>query len=122
MLPAATEVVGALGLLPQLIAVSHECDFPEEVNSLPRVTHCEILGKGLSAGEIDRWVSQQLQTNRSLYTLDEGKLRDLAPDLILTQRLCDVCAPAFESVEALAKTLPSKPRVLNLEPKCLADI
>jgi iron complex transport system substrate-binding protein len=122
LLPAATEIVGALGLMDQLLAVSHECDFPEEANHRPRVTHCEIHGKGLPSAEVDRWVAERLQSHGSLYTLDEKKLRELAPDLILTQRLCDVCAPGFDSVEALAKTLPSGPRVLNLEPRCLQDI
>src|SRR5207248_5794127 len=88
----------------------------------PRVTFCEIYGKGLPSDAIDRWVSERLQSHGSLYTLDEAKLRNLAPDLILTQRLCDVCAPSYGSVEALAKTLPSQPRLLNLEPKTLRDI
>jgi iron complex transport system substrate-binding protein len=108
--------------MDQLLAVSHECDFPDEANHRPRVTHCEIHGKGLPSAEVDRWVSERLQSHGSLYTLDEQKLRELAPDLILTQRLCDVCAPGFDSVEALAKTLPSSPRVLNLEPRRLQDI
>jgi iron complex transport system substrate-binding protein len=122
MLPAATEIVGALGLMEQLLAVSHECDHPEEANLRPRVTHCEIYRKGLASAAIDQWVAERLKAHDSLYTLDEPKLRELAPDLILTQRLCDVCAPAFDSVEALARTLPSNPRVLNLEPKCLQDV
>jgi iron complex transport system substrate-binding protein len=122
MLPAATEIVGALGLMDQLLAVSHECDFPEEANHKPRVTYCEIYGKGLPSAEIDRWVSERLQSHGSLYTLDEAKLRELAPDLILTQRLCDVCAPSYDSVEALARALPSQPHVLNLEPKNLRDV
>jgi iron complex transport system substrate-binding protein len=122
MLPAATEIVGALGLMDQLLAVSHECDHPEEANRRPRVTFCEIYGKGLSAAAIDRWVSERLRSGGSLYTLDESKLRELVPDLILTQRLCDVCAPAYGSVAALANALPSKPNVLNLEPKTLQDI
>ncbi len=98
MLPAATEIVGALGLMDQLLAVSHECDYPEEANHRPRVTFCEIYGKGLPSAEIDRRVSERLRSGGSLYTLDEAKLRELAPDLILTQKLCDVCAPAYESV------------------------
>src|SRR5713101_7451281 len=122
MLPAATEIVGALGLMDQLLAVSHECDYPEEANHRPRVTFCEIYGKGLPSAEIDRRVSERLRSGGSLYTLDEAKLRELAPDLILTQKLCDVCAPAYGSVESMAKALPSLPRVLNLEPKSLGDI
>jgi iron complex transport system substrate-binding protein len=122
MLPAATEIVGALGLMDQLVAVSHECDFPGEANRKPRVTHCEIHNQGLASAAIDRWVSEQLTTQGTLYTLDEAKLRELSPDLILTQRLCDVCAPAYGSVAAMAQTLPSRPRVLNLEPRSLRDV
>jgi iron complex transport system substrate-binding protein len=122
MLPAATEIVGALGLMDQLIAVSHECDYPQEANTKPRSTFCEIYGKGLPSAEIDRWVSVQIHAGASLYTLDESLLRGLAPDLILTQRLCDVCAPAYGSVAAMAESLPSRPRVLNLEPKSLGDV
>ena len=122
MLPAATEIVGALGLMEQLVAVSHECDHPQEANRRPRVTHCEIYGKGLPSAEIDQWVSARLAAGDSLYTLDESTLRELAPDLILTQKLCDVCAPAYGSVAGLAATLPTTPRVLNLEPKCFGDV
>jgi iron complex transport system substrate-binding protein len=122
LLPAATEIVGALGLVEQLVAISHECDFPVEVNRLPRATYCEIHNKGLSSAEIDRWVSERLRSGQPLYTLDERLLRELAPDLILTQELCAVCAPGFDSVAALARTLPSNPRLVNLEPKCLSDI
>jgi iron complex transport system substrate-binding protein len=122
LLPAATEIVGALGLVDQLVAVSHECDFPPEAAGRPRVTNCPIHGKGLPSAAIDRWVSEQIRTNGTLYTIDDALLRDLAPDLILTQRLCDVCAPAYGSVAALAETLPSRPRVLNLEPRSLADV
>lgn len=122
MLPAATEIVGALGLMNQLVAVSHECDYPEEANRRPRVTRCEIYGKGLPSVEIDQWVSARLAAGESLYTLNEPALRELAPNLILTQKLCDVCAPAYGSVAALASTLPTTPRVLNLEPKCFGDV
>lgn len=122
MLPAATEIVGALGLMDDLVAVSHECDYPDEANHRPRITNCEIYGKGLSSAAIDQWVSERLRSGNSLYTLDEPKLRELAPELILTQRLCDVCAPAYGSVAALAAALPSRPRVLNLEPRSLRDI
>jgi iron complex transport system substrate-binding protein len=122
LLPAATEIVGALGLLGQLLAVSHECDYPPEAATKPRMTHCEIHGKELPSAEIDHWVSERLRTGESLYTLDETLLRELAPDLILTQKLCDVCAPAYGSVAALAAALPSRPRVLNLEPRSLSDV
>src|SRR5205085_10507038 len=110
------------GLMDQLLAVSHECDYPEEANRRPRVTFCEIHGKGLPSAAIDEWVAERLRSHGTLYTLDEAKLRELAPDLILTQRLCDVCAPSYDSVEALAQVLPSRPRALYLEPKNLGDV
>ena len=122
LLPAATEIVGALGLMDDLVAVSHECDHPAEANARPRVTRCEIHGKGLDSGAIDAWVSESLRASGSLYTLDEQVIRGLRPELILTQRLCDVCAPAYGSVAAFAKTLAGPPRVLNLEPHRLDDV
>jgi iron complex transport system substrate-binding protein len=122
LLPAATEIVGALGLMGDLVAVSHECDHPAEANALPRATRCEIHGGGLDSQAIDAWVSDRLRSGESLYTLDEGLLRRLGPELILTQKLCDVCAPAFGSVQAFAQTLPVPPRVLNLEPRRLDDV
>ncbi|MDW8368388.1 MAG: cobalamin-binding protein, partial [Abditibacteriales bacterium] len=122
LLPAATEIVGALGLMDELVGVSHECDYPEAANTKPRVTRCEIHGAGLSSVEIDRWVRETLQERGTLYTLDEPLLRQLQPDVILTQRLCDVCAVSYGSVTAFAATLPGPPQVVNLEPSCLADI
>src|SRR5262245_23414782 len=122
LLPAATEIVGRLSLMDQLVAVSHECDYPAEASSRPRATRCEIHGRGLPSAEIDRWVAERVQAGESLYTIDEALLRELSPDLILTQKLCDVCAPAYGSVAAMAQVLPSRPRVLNLEPSSLGDI
>src|SRR5947199_8122507 len=80
LLPAATEIVGALGLLDDLLAVSHECDYPEEVNSRPRVTRCEIYGQGLDSRIIDTWVSETLRSGGSLYKLDEEVIRSLRPE------------------------------------------
>lgn len=122
LLPAATEIVGALGQLDQLVGVSHECDYPAGVADRPRVTRCEIDGAGLSSAEIDRWVSETLASTGTLYHLNEPLLRKLQPDVILTQRLCDVCAVDYGSVAALAASLPRPPQVVNLEPSSLADI
>ncbi len=122
LLPAATEIVGLLGLSDHLVGISHECDYPPEVNDKPRVTHCEIYGTGLPSAEVDRWVRETLASTGDLYTLDEPLLRRLRPDVILTQRLCDVCAVGYGSVTALAATLPGPPQVVNLEPSSLADI
>jgi iron complex transport system substrate-binding protein len=122
LLPAATEIVGALGLVDQLVGVSHECDYPPEVNAKARVTHCPIHEQGLPSAEVDRWVRETLATSGTLYTLQEQLLRDLRPEVILTQRLCDVCAVAYGSVAGFAETLPGPPLVVNLEPSRVADI
>ena len=122
LLPAATEIAAALGLMEQVVGVSHECDFPYEANQRPRVTRCPVHDAGLTSREVDAWVRRALRDNGMIYTIDEQLLRKLRPDVILTQKLCDVCAPAFGSVQAFAQTLPGPPRVLNLEPHRLEDV
>ena len=122
LLPAATEIVGALGLMDALVGVSHECDYPPVANEKPRVTHCEIHGAGLPSRQVDRWVTETLASAGTLYTMDEELLRRLRPDVILTQRLCDVCAVGYGSVKAFAATLPGPPQVINLEPSSLGGI
>jgi iron complex transport system substrate-binding protein len=122
LLPAATEIVAALGRLDDLVGISHECDFPPEVGSRPRVTRCEIHGNALPSARIDAWVSDTLAATGTLYTLDEARMHALRPDVILTQKLCDVCAVGYGTVTAFAATLPGPPEVVNLEPSNLADI
>jgi iron complex transport system substrate-binding protein len=106
-------------MLDHLVGVSHECDHPAAVNGLPRVTRCAIHGNALPSADIDRWVKSELERTGTLYTMDEPLLRRLAPEVIITQRLCDVCAVGFESVTALAATLPGPRHVENLEPQAL---
>ena len=122
LLPAATEIVAALGMVDHLVGVSHECDHPAEVNRKPRVTRCAIHGNQLDSADIDRWVKTELKRTGTLYTMDEARLRQLAPDVIITQRLCDVCAVGYDSVTAFAATLPGPPVVVNLEPQTLEDV
>jgi iron complex transport system substrate-binding protein len=125
LLPAATEIAGALGLMDHVVGVSHECDFPREANERPRVTHCPVSrsrGTGLTSREVDEWVRRALRENGTIYTIDEPLLRKLRPDVILTQKLCDVCAVGYGTVARLAETLPGPPQVVNLEPSSLSDI
>jgi len=122
LLSAATEIVAALGMIDQLAGVSHECDYPPEVNSKPRVTRCPIYGAGLSSNAVDRWVSETLAAGGDLYTLDVELLRELAPDVILTQQLCEVCSISAATVTRALATLPRAPRMIELSPNCLADI
>ena len=122
LVPAGTEIAAGLGLMGQVAGVSHECDFPNEANSRPRVTHCPIHNAGLTSGEIDEWVQRALRQNGTIYTIDEPLLRKLGPDVILTQKLCDVCAVGYGTVARLAETLPGPPQVVSLEPSSLSDI
>ncbi len=122
LLPAATEIAAALGLMDDVVGVSHECDFPSEANSRPRVTHCPVHNAGLTSKEVDEWVKRALRENGTIYTIDEPLLRELRPDVILTQKLCDVCAVGYGTVARLAATLPGPPGVVSLEPSSLADI
>ena len=110
LLPAATEIATALGLMDQVVGVSHECDFPAEANARPRVTHCAVHNTGLTSGEVDQWVRRALRDNGTIYTIDELLLRELRPDVILTQKLCDVCAVGYGTVARLAETLPGPQR------------
>lgn len=122
LLPAATEISAALGLMDSVLGVSHECDFPVEATAKPRVTHCPIHDAGLTSRQVDDWVRNALRENGTIYTIDEALLRQLGPDVILTQKLCDVCAVGYGTVARLAATLPGPPTVVNLEPTSLADI
>jgi iron complex transport system substrate-binding protein len=122
LLPAATEIAATLGLMDQVMGVSHECDFPAEANRRPRVTRCPMHDAGLTSREVDEWVRRALRENGTVYIIDEALLRELMPDVILTQKLCDVCAVGYGTVARLAQTLPGPPQVVNLEPSSLSDI
>lgn len=122
LLPAATEIAAALGLMDQVVGVSHECDFPQEAKQRPRVTRCPVHEAGLTSGQVDAWVRRALRENGTIYAIDEPLLHKLRPDVILTQKLCDVCAVGYGTVARLATTLPGPPQVVNLEPASLADI
>ena len=122
LLPAATEIAASLGLMDQVVGVSHECDFPEQASRRARVTQCPIHDAGLTSAEVDARVRRALHENGTIYVIDEPLLRTLQSDVILTQRLCDVCAVGYGTVAKLSQTLPGPPRVVNLEPTSLADI
>jgi len=108
--------------MDEVVGVSHECDFPDEASQRPRITHSPVHNAGLTSREVDEWVRRTLRENGTIYTIDEPLLRKLQPDLILTQKLCDVCAVGYGTVAKLAQTLTGPPRVVNLEPTSLADI
>jgi len=121
LLPSATEIVCALGLREYLVGVSHECDYPAGVESLPAVTNTAIP-KGLSSQAIDAKVRELLQFDAALYHLNVEALQALQPTHIVTQALCDVCAVAASEVEEVASRLPGQPQVINLEPMSLQQV
>ncbi|MDZ7684668.1 MAG: ABC transporter substrate-binding protein [Gammaproteobacteria bacterium] len=121
LLPSATEIVCALGLGSRLVGVTHECDWPAGVESLPHLTRSAIPS-GLSSGEIDAIVRDQLGRSDALYHIDAELLASLEPDLVVTQALCDVCAVTESEVQAAVARLPRPPRVINLEPMSLEEV
>jgi iron complex transport system substrate-binding protein len=122
LVPSATEVCFALGLGDdEVVGVTHECDWPPEVEDLPRVTR-DVLPPGLEPAAIDAAVRERTLNGQAIYELDEDALRELEPDLILTQAVCAVCAVAYEDVVALAQTLPSPPDVISLDPSTLGEV
>ena len=120
LVPHATELLFALGLGDDVVAVTHECDFPLEVLELPRVTR-DVLPAGLGAAEIDAAVRERTQQGKAIYELDEDRLEELEPDLIVTQELCAVCAVSYDDVVEVAGRLATAPRVVSLDPKTLGE-
>ncbi len=120
LVPHATELLFALGLGPEVVAVTHECDHPAGAATLRRVTR-DVLPGGLSAAEIDAAVRERTLRGQAIYELDREALRALMPDLIVTQALCPVCAVSYDEVADLAGKLPSRPRVVALDPKSLGE-
>ena len=121
LVPSSTEMLFALGLGDQVVAVTHECDWPPAAASIPHLTRT-VVPDGLSAAEIDRAVRETVAAGRPLYELDAERLAELDPELIVTQAVCDVCAVSYDDVVAVAATLPSKPRVISLDPMTLDEV
>ncbi len=121
-LPAGTEILYALGAGNDLLGRSHECDFPPEVLTLPVVSRPALRLDGLSQEQIDSAVSDRLKSGASLYEVDEILLRELAPDVIITQDLCQVCAPSGNELTRAIRDLPVKPEIVWLSPHTLRDI
>jgi iron complex transport system substrate-binding protein len=121
LVPSATEMLYALGLGDQVVAVTHECDYPPEAASKPHLTRT-VIRAGLSAAEIDAEVRRVTGEGRHLYELDEGVLAELDVDLIVTQAVCEVCAVSYDDVRAVAERLPSRPEVISLDPGRLAEV
>ena len=123
LLPSATEMVYALGLGDQLVGVSHTCDYPDDANGKPVVSRSIRQIRHLSSVEIDSIIQQARANSNPLYWIDEDLLRQLRPDVMLTQEICEVCAISSGSVyETAAKTLDYQPEFVTVRPAGLDDI
>jgi iron complex transport system substrate-binding protein len=121
LVPSATEMLFSLGLGSDLIAVTHECDYPPAARELPKITR-DVLPVGLSAAEIDAAVSERTLAGESIYELDAEALADLRPDLVVTQALCSVCAVSYDDVRAIAQEIDPQPLVISLDPHTVGEV
>lgn len=121
LVPSATEMLFALGLGDDVVAVTHECDYPPEAADLPRVTR-DKLPSGLTAAQIDAAVKERVLAGESIYELDTELLHELQPDLIVTQELCKVCAVSADDVRAIAEEIDTQPMVIALDPRTLGEV
>jgi iron complex transport system substrate-binding protein len=121
LVPSATEMLFALGLGSDLIAVTHECDYPPAALELPKITR-DVLPAGLTTAQIDAAVKERTLTGESIYELDTEMLHDLHPDLIVTQALCSVCAVSYDDVRAVAEEIDTQPIVVSLDPRTVGEV
>ena len=122
LIPSGTEIVCALGYHEYLVGISHECDFPLDIRHLPVCTKPR-LNVNTSSLEIDKSVKSLLQNSLSIYAINENVLKELKPDLIITQSQCEVCAVSLADVElVLKKKIGLDPRIISLQPQKLSDI
>lgn len=121
-LPSATELAFCLGLGDNVVGVSHECDYPPEARTRPIVVSGAISFDNMTPAQIDTAVSAQFRAGGSIYTVDMELLKQLAPDVILAQDLCEVCAPSSKETERAIAALDRSVMVLTLAPRSLAEI
>ncbi|HEU4341878.1 MAG TPA: ABC transporter substrate-binding protein, partial [Candidatus Binatia bacterium] len=121
LLPSATEIAFALGLGDDIVGVTHECDYPPDARAKPVVVR-SLIDPEHTSREIEEKVGAFLKNNKSLYTIDLECFKAAAPDLILTQDLCDVCALDYHEIARAAQYLSPKPKIVTLAPRVLADV
>lgn len=121
LLPAATEIVSALGLADALVGRSHECDWPEDVSDLPTLTKARV-DSSLPSAELDAQVRRIVEQRLPIYMLDEARLAALAPDVVVTQEACEVCAISYDQVAASVRRTAPRARIVSLQPRCLVDV
>lgn len=121
-LPSATEILYELGVSDDVLAVTHECNYPVEAKSKPRVIHSSFDPQKMSSQEIDKKVVELVSSGQDIYILDEQVLKKANPDLIVAQGICEVCSPYTREIDKAVSILGGRPQVLVLDPKNLDDI
>ncbi|MBJ7458430.1 MAG: ABC transporter substrate-binding protein [Thermoleophilaceae bacterium] len=121
LVPSATELLFAIGLGDDVVAVTHECDYPPQAADLPQLT-TSVIPAELPPGDVDALVRGLVTEGKALYTLDEELLKEEEPDLIIAQQLCDVCAVSYEDVKAVAARMESQPKVISLDPTTIGEV
>ena len=122
LLPSGTEILYSLGLGDQIVAVTHECDYPPETAAKPKITEDLIEQGRMTSTEIDHHVSSSIGRHGTIYRLKEDLLETLKPDLIVTQELCEVCAVSYKEVQHAARVLEGRTRIVSLEPTTLNEV
>ena len=122
LLPSATELLCAIGGAHLLVGRSHEDNYPSSITHLPILTAQLISPDWSSAAAVDRIVSDSIKQGKSLYTIDECLIRELKPNVILTQHLCNVCAINLDAVEKLVNTMNPRPEIVSLNPEAIQDV
>jgi iron complex transport system substrate-binding protein len=122
LLPGATEIAFSLGLGDQIVGVTHECDFPADAKEKRIVVRSTIDPNRMTGAEIDRKVEELLQAGKGLYTIDEAAFVEMAPDIVLTQGLCDVCALDYNEVVKATQLLARQPLIVSLNPHSFNDV
>jgi iron complex transport system substrate-binding protein len=122
LLPSATEILHFVSAGDSLIGVTHECDYPSGVETLPKLTSTPLDHHSMTSAEIDAAIGEHLTDTGSIYALDVELLEELEPDLVLTQGLCDVCAVSLSIVERATVELTKAPRILSMNPTSLGGM
>jgi iron complex transport system substrate-binding protein len=122
LLPSSTEILYELGLGKDLVAVSHDCDYPPDVANKIRLTSIDIDPATASSKALNEWISGKVHNGLSVYHIEKNALKEANPDLILTQELCEVCAPSFTEVKSACKILDGERKIVSLEPTSIEQI
>ncbi|RMF32209.1 MAG: cobalamin-binding protein [Candidatus Nitrosothermus koennekii] len=121
-LPSATEIIYALNADKQLVGVTHECDYPLDAKNKPVVVKGAVNTKDMDSKSIDEIIVKMVREQKDIYIIDDNKLRDADPDIIIAQGLCSVCSPYFKEIDRAKVILNNKPKIVMLDPHNLEEI